>query len=167
LLRNEHAPLLLASVDYLLPLYREINSYPHLISEGIMGNPDRLQVKELHQRGWPIVQPLFQQAHWQAVAQYQRQIGIRSEKVANDPIQIIAATYYGRVETLFFALGQPLWGRFDPKTGAIRLHQDKGFGDGDLLNLATIQTMMNGGTVYVARAEEMPSRSLFAAIYRY
>ena len=113
------------------------------------------------------MQPLFQQARRQAVAQYQRLIGIRSEKAASDPFQIIGAAFFGRIETLFVALDQRLWGRFDPETGAVELHQDKKRGDGDLLNFAAIQTMMNGGTVYVARAEEMPSRSLFAAIYRY
>jgi len=167
LLRNEHAPLLLASVDYLLPLYREVNSYPHLTSEGITGNPEKLQAEELHQRGWAIVQPLFQQARQDATARYQQLIGSGCEKASNDPFQIIGAAFYGRVETLFVALGQRLWGRFDPDTGAVELHQAKERGDGDLLNFAAIQTMVNGGTVYVAKSKEIPSRSLFAAIYRY
>jgi hypothetical protein len=167
LLRNEHAPLLLAGVDCLLPLYREVNSYPHLTSEGITGNPEKLRAEELHQRGWTIVQPLFQQARQEAAARYQQLIGSGCEKAANDPFQIIGAAVYGRVETLFVALDQRLWGRFDPEIGAAELHQDKERGDGDLLNFAAIQTMMNGGTVYVAKAKEMPSRSLFAAIYRY
>ena len=57
-------------------------------------------------------------------------------------------------------------GCFDPETGAFELHQAKECGDGDLLNFAAIWTMMNGRTVYVAKSKEMPSRSLFAAIYR-
>ena len=52
---NEHAPLLLAGVDHLLSLYKEVNSYPHLIEEVITGNPETLQAEELHQRGWAIV----------------------------------------------------------------------------------------------------------------
>lgn len=167
LLKNEHAPLLLAGVESLLPLYREVNSYPHLIGESIMGNLEGLRMEDLHQRGLTIVQPLFQQTHRQAVAKYQQLIGIRSEKAANDPFQIIGAANYGRIETLFVALGQRLWGRFDPNTGTVELHNTKELGDGDLLNFAAIQTMINGGTVYVAKSKEMPSRSLFAAIYRY
>jgi hypothetical protein len=68
---------------------------------------------------------------------------------------------------LFVALDQRLWGRFDPDTGTVELHHTKELRDGDLLNFAAIQTMINGGTVYVAKSQEMPSRSLFAAIYRY
>ncbi|PIV00597.1 MAG: hypothetical protein COS57_15555, partial [Syntrophobacterales bacterium CG03_land_8_20_14_0_80_58_14] len=39
LLRDERAPLVLAGVDYLFPIYREANTYPRLIEEGIPGNP--------------------------------------------------------------------------------------------------------------------------------
>ena len=166
-LANEHVPLLLAGVDYVLPLYREVNSYAHLIDEVITGNPEKLRAEELWQRGWAIVQPLFQQARQQAVAHYQRLIGSHNYKAANDPLQIIHSAFYGRIETLFVALGQQLWGRFDPETGAVELQHGKERGDGDLLNFAVIQTMMNGGTVYAAKFEEMPSRHILAAIYRY
>lgn len=164
---NEHAPLLLAGVDNLLPLYKEVNSYPHLLEEVITGNPEMLRAEELHQRGWTIVQPLFQQARRQAGAEYQRLIRNDSKKAANDPLQIIQAAFNGRIETLFVALGQRLWGRFDPETGTVDLHQEKGGGDGDLLNIAIIQTMMNGGAVYAVPLEEMPSRNILAAVYRY
>ncbi len=166
-LANEHAPLLLAGVDYLLPLYREVNSYPHLVEEVITGNPEKLRPEELRQQGWAIVEPLFQQARRQADSQYQQLIGSGNEKAANDSIQIIQAAFYGRIETLFAALGQQMWGRFDPETGTVELHQEKERGDGDLLNAAVIQTMINGGTVYVARPEEMPDRNILAAVYRY
>ncbi|MFZ1399276.1 MAG: hypothetical protein WAS33_20390, partial [Candidatus Promineifilaceae bacterium] len=163
---NEHAPLLLAGVDYLLPLYKEVNSYPHLLEEVITGNPEMLRADELHQRGWAIVQPLFQQARRQAGAKYQHLLRSGSEIASNDPLQIIQAAFNGRIETLFVALGQRLWGRFDPETGAVELHQEKGGGDGDLLNVAVIQTMMNGGAVYAVPLEEMPSRNILAAVYR-
>ena len=164
---NEHAPLLLAGVDHLLPLYKEVNSYPHLIEEVITGNPETLRAEELYQRGWAIVQALFQQARRQAGAEYQQLIRSGNEKASNDPLQIIQAAFNGRIKTLFVALGQRLWGRFDPETGAVELHQKKGGGDGDLLNIAVIQTMMNGGAVYAAPLEEMPDRNILAAVYRY
>jgi hypothetical protein len=30
----------LAAVHYLIPFYHQVNSYPHLLDEGIFGNPD-------------------------------------------------------------------------------------------------------------------------------
>jgi hypothetical protein len=41
-LRTEHVPLVLASVAHLWPIYRQANTYPHLIEQGIPGNPDQL-----------------------------------------------------------------------------------------------------------------------------
>jgi len=40
-LREEPAPLLLAGVEYLLPIYKEANTYQHLLGEGITGNEAR------------------------------------------------------------------------------------------------------------------------------
>ncbi len=41
-LRSQKAPLVLAGVEYLLPLYRQANTYHHLMEEGITGNPETL-----------------------------------------------------------------------------------------------------------------------------
>ncbi len=61
-LRNERAPLLLAGVKYLLPIYREANSYPHLMEESIKGNVEDLNTTELHKRAWNVIRPQFQTA---------------------------------------------------------------------------------------------------------
>ena len=39
LLKDEQAPLVLAGVAYLFPLYREANTYPHLLEECVHGQP--------------------------------------------------------------------------------------------------------------------------------
>ena len=39
-LRDERAPLVLAGVDYLHPIYRQANTYPHLLDQGLTGNCD-------------------------------------------------------------------------------------------------------------------------------
>jgi hypothetical protein len=154
-------------VDYLLPLYKEVNSYPHLVDKGISGNPDELRAEELGRRGWAIVEPLFQQARRQAESQYRQLQGSASERAANDAAQIIEAAFYGRIEILFVALGQRVWGRFDADTGAVELHEEKESGDDDLLNRAAIQTMINGGTIYAVPLEEMPDQAALVAVFRY
>jgi hypothetical protein len=42
LLKKEKAPLVLAGVEYLLPIYQEANSYHNLVKNGITGNPEQL-----------------------------------------------------------------------------------------------------------------------------
>ncbi len=52
-------PMVIAGVDYLHPLFRKTSSYRNLLEEGIIGNPDRQDGRELHDQAWKIVEPLF------------------------------------------------------------------------------------------------------------
>ena len=50
-------PLILAGVDYVQAIYRSVNSYPHLIQQGIPGNQDEAKEKDLHQYALTILHP--------------------------------------------------------------------------------------------------------------
>src|SRR4030042_232485 len=108
LLRNERAPLVLAGVDYLHPIYKEVNSYPHLMDEGIAGNPERLSAGELHKLTWTIVKPHFQKAQQEAVNRYKEFAG--SGKASNRIRKIIPAASHGRIELLFVVPDFQQWG---------------------------------------------------------
>ena len=165
LLRNERAPLVLAGVDYLHPIYKEVNSYPHLMDEGIAGNPERLSAGELHELTWTIVKPYFQKAQQEAVNRYKE--FVRSGQASNRIRKIIPAAYHGRIELLFVIPDLQQWGTFDPGTDEIHLHKKEKTGDEDLLEFAAIQTLLNGGTVYMVGAEKMPDTDPLAAVFRY
>ena len=162
---SKQGPLVLAGVDYLLPLYREASTYPHLIEEGIEGHPDDLSAKELHRQAWAIVQPRFLEER-QVAAERFRQLADTNS--ASDTLaEIVPAAYYGRVQTLFVALDVQQWGAFDPATNEVRLHQAPEVGDQDLLDLAAVHTFLNGGSVYAVAAEQVPSGGSLAALFRY
>jgi hypothetical protein len=165
LLRDEQAPLVLGGVDYLLPIYREANTYPHLVDEGIKGNPEELRVEELHEQAWAIVHPLFLAAQKEATAQYKRLAG--TEQASNDVGEILWAPYHGRVQTLFVAVRLRRWGAFDPGTDEVQLHEEAGPGDEDLLDFAAVQTFLNGGTVYAIEPQKVPGEVPLAAVFHY
>ncbi len=167
LLRHEQAPLVLAGVDYLLPIYQEANTYPHLVEGGVEGNPEELNVEELHKYAWAIVRPLFLAAQKEAAARYNKLAGVGSEQVSNDLKDIIPAAHQGRVETLFVAVGIQRWGSFSLDTNIVQLHKEAKPSNEDLLDLAAVQTLLNGGTVHVVEPEEMPDETSLAAIFRY
>jgi Bacterial archaeo-eukaryotic release factor family 3 len=164
-IRDERAPLVLAGVDYLHPIYKEVNSYPHLMDGGIAGNPERLSAGELHKLTWTIVKPYFQKAQQEAVHRYKEFAG--SGRASNRIRKIIPAAYHGRIELLFAIPDLQQWGTFDPGTDGIHLHKKEKTGDEDLLEFAAIQTLLNGGTVYMVGAEKMPESDPFAAVFRY
>ncbi len=163
LLREEKAPLLLAAVEYLQPIYRQANTYAHLLEGGIEGNPDRLSSKELHDRAWPLVKPLFEEAQQRAAAQYRQLAG--TEHASGDLEAVVAAAYEGRVETLVVALGSQVWGVFDPTAGRVEKHKEASFGDVDLLDFAAAHTLTHGRTVYAVEPGQVPSKTEVAAIF--
>ncbi|BAY97245.1 hypothetical protein NIES37_11830 [Tolypothrix tenuis PCC 7101] len=166
-LREEAAPLVLAGVEYLLPLYRQANSYQHLMPEGITGNPEVLSAQELHEQAWPIVEADFQKSQQEFVERFQQLFGGDTGKASNDLQQIIPAAYYQRVDSLLVAVGQQQWGLFDPGSETVYLHDEKETGDEDLLDLVATHTLLNGGTVYAVPPEQIPYSTPVAAIFRY
>lgn len=164
-LKGEHAPLVLAGVEYLLPLYKEVNTYPYLLERGIYGNPEGLTPTELHKRAWEIVGPHFLEAKQTARARYQELVG--TGKTSTDVREVVLAAYHGQVDVLFVALSVQQWGRFLPETNTVLLREEPMPADEDLLDTASIQTVLNGGTAYAVERDKVPDNAPLAAIFRF
>jgi hypothetical protein len=160
------APLVLAGVDYLLPLYQEANTYPHLINQILaVENIGILDPNAVHQQAWSVVEPLYEQSQIAAVEHYHELAG--TGKTSTDLKEAVAAAYYGRVEQLFVAVGMQKWGNFDSQANELHVHAEIEPGDEDLLNAAAVQTLLNGGTVYAVELDKVPEQAPLAAVFRY
>jgi hypothetical protein len=166
-LRNKKAPLVLAGVEYLLPIYKEANTYQALVEEGITGNPENLKPEELHDQAWQIVEPVFEQTQQSAVERYYEMAGADTGKASSDIKEIISAAYYQRVDSLIVAVGLQYWGHFDSETMTVHLHPEPQPDDEDMLDFAAIHTLLNGGTVYAVEPDKVPDGAPAAAIFRY
>lgn len=164
-LRNEHAPLVLAGVEYLLPIYHRANTYPHVLAGRVTGNPEGLHPEELQERAWAIVQPHFQRAQDAAAARYRELAG--TGRAAADVGAIVTAAYDGRIDTLFIAVDRQQWGSFDGESRTVEAHQEAVAGDDDLLDVAAMYTLLKRGTIYAVGLDQMPGRTPAAAILRY
>jgi len=165
LIQERPVPLVLAGVDYLLHIYREVSRYPHLMEAEIIGNPDRLNPDDLHARAWDIVQPHFQTQQARAAARFRQLAG--SKRASTHIRTVIPEANRGRVETLFVAAESELWGTFDLQTSRVAVHPTREAGDEDLVNLAATQTLLAGGTVYCVAPDRMPADAPLAAVFRY
>jgi hypothetical protein len=163
--REEQAPLVLAGVEYLLPLYKEANTYQHLLNEGITGNPEGASPEELHRQAWALVEPYFKREQQEAAARYRQLAG--TGRTSTDPKEIVPAAYHGRVEFLFVAVGRQQWGDYDPGTRQVHVHQESQPGSFDILDLAATQTLLRGGAVFAVEPSEVPDGALLAAVFRY
>ncbi|MBM4315047.1 MAG: hypothetical protein FJ122_14180 [Deltaproteobacteria bacterium] len=164
-LRDEHAPLVLAGVEYLFPIYREVNTFPHLIEEGIPGNPGRIKPDSLYRSALKIVAPFFQKAENSALAQYRQSSG--TGLTSSDIREIVPEAAHGRVGMLFIATGCRIDGTFNSENGTVDIHQKQAAENEDLLEIAAIQTYLNGGSVFLLPANKMPEPKATVAVFRY
>jgi len=165
LLINQQVPLVIAGVDYLLPLYAKANTYKYLMDDGVKGNPEELSADELRDRAWAIVEPHFLKTRKEAIARYQELSD--TSRVSSDLTEIVLASNHGRVDLLFVAVGVQSWGTFDLENGQVNLHQAEQPGDQDLMDFAAIHTLLNGGIVFALPLKQMPSNAKVAAVFRY
>jgi len=165
ILQNETAPLVLAGVDYLLPLYRSVSGYGNLAEDGIQGNPDGLSARTLQAKAWQIVQPYFAAGQEAQSARLREFAG--TGLASGDLPEIVAASLQGRVDVLFVAVGQQCWGIAAPDAGRVKLLAQAAAGSEDLLNRAAVETLMHGGRVFALHAEQVPLEGTAAAIFRF
>lgn len=162
---DEKSPLILVGVDYLIPLYKQANSYPHLIDHAVYGNPEELRPTDIHQKTWPLIVPRFTEDEELAFRKYLE--FKNQDRTAKTIDEILIAAHHGRIESLFVASGEQIWGYYDLEKQIFEVHHEHQTGDHDLLNVAAIQTILNGGIVYAVELEKVPDGTLLAAIYRY
>jgi Bacterial archaeo-eukaryotic release factor family 7 len=165
LLRDEKVPLVLAGVEYYLPIYREANRYPHLVEEVIPGNPEGVLAEELHRQAWEILKPQFREEQENAKALYRQFAG--TGRTSSNLREIVPAAHHGRVGYLFVALGQQRWGSFDPANNVVETHEQAKPGDHDLLDLAAVEAFSNRATVFAVEPSAVPAATPIAAVFRY
>ncbi len=166
LLGNDQSPLILVGVDYLHPIYRQANAYPHVMENGITGSPEEFSLADYHARTWEVVNVHLEGEHTEATERYLSLAG-QNTQASDNLEEVVAAAHYGRVDTLFVPRSVKVWGEFDPQTSEVRLHDEAAAHNQDLLDVAAVQTITQGGTVYVVEPDAMPAATTIAAIFRY
>jgi hypothetical protein len=157
------APMLLAGVDYLLPIYREASDHPNLLDGGVTGNPDRVSAEDLHAVAWQQVEPVFLEARRRALERFAELDG--TGKTMRDVADVLHAAEHGRVEELFVASDAIVWGRL--LDGDLETRDEPQPGDEDLLDLGAVRVLTTGGRVHPLPADHVPGGGPLAAVLRY
>ena len=167
LLDEKNIPMVLAGVDYLLPIFREASSYQNLLEDEITGNPDRETLKELHTKAWQIVRPIFEESQKKAFEKYEQLSGQKSDLATSDIKTAVKAAVFGQVETIFVPLEMQKWGRYDAENNKVIVQNQPEPENEDLYDFAATQTLLNSGQVFAVPPEQMPGGGEIAVILRY
>jgi hypothetical protein len=165
-LTDPNVPLVLAGVDYLLPLFREATSHRRVIEEGVLGNPDALRGEDLHGKVLEIIRPELEASQREAEERYRELAG--KGFTAAGVRAVVPAAVFGRVDTLFIVRNEKRPGTFDRTKSQVRITGDSDASHTDLLDLAAVETLRNGGSVYAVDRDRMPDEhTVAAAILRF
>ena len=164
---EDMVPMVLAGVEYLIPIFREKSNYPYIVDDFIRGNPELLNGEELKDMAWKIVEPLFSKDRIQAEDKYKQFYGQKNKLYANSLEKIIPAAFSGQVESLFLDNSVEKWGKYDHDGNKMRIHESQKDGDEDLMEYASILTLSRGGNVFSVSSENIPDMSSVAAVLRF
>lgn len=164
-LHNESVPLLLAGVEYLIPIYKQVAKYKPIWGDAVTGSHEYEDTGSLYAQARAKIEPYFEEKINKAVDLYGNQsaTGLTSSVLED----VIPAAHYGRVAQLFAVKGEHIWGSFDEMNNELVLHETQQEGDECLIDKSVIKTLLTGGEVFLIPAEKMPAPSQLAARMRY
>ncbi len=165
-LKGTANPLLIYSVDYLYPMYKEVSGYPNIVTESVRGNPDGIKDLDIHSKACSVIEPKMESELERELEKFLTLRGADSKLASSEIEEIATLALQGRVEKLYVANGAQQWGYVDSDTGKVILDNEEGNGHLDLLDFAAIKTMETGGKVFILDREKMPVLKPAAAIFR-
>lgn len=164
-LARQAVPLVFMGVDFLFPIYKQANHYPHLMAEAVSFQPDQLSPEEIRDRALAIVEPYFNANRQETLEAYG---SLKDKDQATDDLKtILNASHDGQIDTLLIAASTQIWGSFDASTRQIDRQLERKADSQDLLNLAATQALFTDAKVYVLDRADMPDNADAAATLRY
>ncbi|MGE0224220.1 MAG: hypothetical protein AB7S57_13225 [Acetobacteraceae bacterium] len=129
-------------------------------------NPFAVPDPELHARVLAMMHPGLHAERSDLLDRINARLGAGEKTVAIRLEEVLTAAQDGRVEALAVAEDQALWGRFTPGATVVA-HGRQGGSDEDLLNVAAVLTLANGGQAFALPVGDIPRQVPAAAALRY
>ncbi len=166
-LANSDAPLVLVALPRTLGYLAQHLDYRHVVPEHVSADPGPLSESELHQKTWPVAEPILTHERTEVRNRLRNHVEGDVPDVTRNLEGIIKATEEGRVDTVFVAPGEPVWGIYDPTYRVIRIDHTPSADNEELLNLAALRTLAQGGDVRMLPEDMRDQLGPVAALYRY
>ncbi|WP_176404643.1 hypothetical protein [Actinomadura sp. BRA 177] len=164
-LGDQDLPMVPMGLDYLVAMYREVNTYPHLTEESVLHNPDRLSPEELHAAAWPVIESIADRQAGEALDRFADLHG--TGYASADPGKIEQAAEQGRVDTLLLGDQAWCWEGLPSTVPVVRLGAGGPTARCEQLDRTAGDTLARGGRLFVSTAPEILDGSDAVAIFRY
>jgi hypothetical protein len=165
LLEDTKCPVVLVGTEELHPVYRRVTRSRAILSGGIAGNVSEFSPDVLQRKAWDIALDYYLQEERDAVRTFQD--NLNGDRVVGDLQKVLTAAFDGRVEDLFVAEDELVWGLFHPELRQVIVKEKVEGTVVELLDEAVFWTLTKNGTVYIRKREEMPVDTIICARLRY
>jgi hypothetical protein len=165
LLNGLEVPLILAATEPIDSIYRSVSTYPHLLAQGISGNPETISDAELAASTRTILDDLYA-AELRDVQERFRQRSADG-RALSDVAEVARAATFGAVATLLVDIDATVPGTVDDLTGAVTF---AGAATGDVHDVTdeiARRAWLSGARVLAVRDRDVPGGGAVAAILRY
>jgi hypothetical protein len=165
LLNGLEVPLILAAAEPIDSIYRSVNTYPHLLAQGISGNPETVSDAELATSARTVLDELYSAQ----LRDIQERYAQRSAdgRAVSDVAEVARAATFGAVETLLVDIDATVPGTVDDQTGAVRFARAASGDIHDVTDEIARRAWLSGARVLAVRDRDIPGSSAAAAILRY
>jgi hypothetical protein len=167
ILKDEKNPLIIYSVDYIYPMYKEVSSYGNILDEFIKGSPIEANSDEIHSKAMDIFRDVINEKYNHEVERFNNIKNTTPTLASTDIENIVKEAYKGSIETLFVAYDVQAWGKFDELNFSVEIIDAESDGVRELLDYAALTTLRNGGKVYITDIAQIPEIKPLVAVLRY
>lgn len=164
-LAGREIPLILAATGRLAPLYRSVNSYPHLLPDGIETSPDRISDADLATAARPVLDAANAAELSALKALYESHAS--DGRATSDASDCARAATYGAIETLLVDIDAVVPGVVDEQTGAITFAEKADGTNYGVIDEIAGRALVSGARVLGVRKADLPGTGDLAAILRY
>jgi hypothetical protein len=165
LLAGSDIPLVLAAAEPLGPIYRSVNTYPHLASATIAGSPETLTDAQLAERARSVLDALYRDE----IAAFAKLFAMRENqgRATTDIARAARAATYGAVETMLMDIDEVVPGTVDETDGRVSFADRASATSYGVVDEIAGRAILSGGRVLAVRRPDIPGGGSLAAILRY
>lgn len=158
-------PLILAATGRLASVFRSVNSYPHLLPDGIADSPDRITDGDLAQSARRVLDAAYAREIGALKTLYEQRAS--DGRATSDVSDAARAATFGAIDTLLVDIDSVVTGTVDEKTGAVSFAKAATTDTYGVVDEIAGRAMGSGARVLGVRRADLPGGGDLAAILRF
>ena len=165
LLAGRETPLILAAAPPLDSIFRSVNTYPHLVDDGIAGSPERVSGADLAQASRAILDRL----HRADLDRVHRLFETRAAqgRTTTDIAHAARAATFGAVAVLLVDIDDVVPGLVNEDDGSVEFSESASAANHGVVDQIAARALLAGARVLGERRADIPGGGSLAAILRY